>query len=41
LPGIKDSDFIAEMKSDIKNLITDANERQRIIIETVNQKIET
>ena len=41
LPGIKDSDFITEMKSDIKNLITDANERQRIIIETVNQKIET
>ncbi|UCE06390.1 MAG: glutamate formimidoyltransferase [bacterium] len=41
LPGIKDSDFIEKMKTEVKNLITETNNLQSQIIETVNRKIET
>lgn len=40
LPGIKDSEFITEMKTEAENLITEANNLQKRIIEVVDQKIE-
>jgi glutamate formiminotransferase/formiminotetrahydrofolate cyclodeaminase len=40
LPGIKDAEFINKMKADVRDLITEANNLQKKIIETVEHKIE-
>jgi glutamate formiminotransferase/formiminotetrahydrofolate cyclodeaminase len=40
LPGIKDTEFVEKMKTEINNLIVEADNFQRTIIETVNLKIE-
>ena len=39
LPGIKDADFIAMMKKEIKSLISSATDLQQSILKTVNNKI--
>jgi glutamate formiminotransferase/formiminotetrahydrofolate cyclodeaminase len=40
LPGIKDTEFVDKMKTEVNNLIIDADNLQRTIIETVSHKIE-
>ncbi len=41
LPGIKDTEFITRMKTEVINLTTEANNLQNKIIEAVDHKIET
>jgi len=40
LPGIKDAEFKENMKTEVSNLIAEANDLQKKIIETVEHKIE-
>ena len=40
LPGINDAEFVEKMKTEVKNLIAEANNLQNKIIEAVDHKIE-
>ena len=40
LPGINDAEFVEKMKTEVKNLIAEANNLQNKIIEAVDRKIE-